>query len=242
MNPIKIVFIDDEAPARRRLRILLEKDNRFQIIGEAENGVEGISLIEKLNPDALFLDIQLKDMTGFDLLKKVNPKYIKAIVFITAYDEYAIRAFEENAVDYLLKPFKNERFNKALDRLVEILENKNREPFEKLLKYLNERETTENFIRIKEGKLIHFFDPNEILYVKSENYYCFFYLKDDHKIIRISLKKVEEVMPKNFVRINRSVIINLDKVSSTKQLKKSLDIKMKNNQEFTAYHNFQDLI
>ena len=104
MSLIKIVIIDDEALARRRLRNLVEKDNRFFILGEAESGVEGITMIKDLKPDALLLDIELKDMTGFEMLKKLGTNSLDAIIFITAYDEYAIRAFEENAIDYLLKP------------------------------------------------------------------------------------------------------------------------------------------
>ncbi len=242
MKLIKIIIIDDEALARRRLRNLVEKDNRFLVIGEAESGDEGIEMIQDLNPDALLLDIELKDMTGFEMLKKVNPNSLDAIIFITAYDQYAIKAFDENAIDYLLKPFKTDRFYASLNRLYKVLESKNKEPISRIMNFLSDYELTSGHLKISEGKTAHYFDPGELIYIKSESYYCYFYTIDNHTMIRTSLKKIEDTMPSYFVRINRSVIININKISSTKRLKKSLEIKMKNDQEFTAYNNLDFLL
>ncbi len=234
MKTIRTLIIDDEAPARSRLRNLLKPDQRCAIVGEAENGVTAIDLIRKTKPDLLLLDIELKDMTGFDVLKKVGNHFEGTIIFITAYDEFAISAFEANAIDYLLKPFKATRFEESIERAIQNI-NKNHQPsLDDLVKLLDQKVGHQNFIRIPEGKVIHHLDPEHLIYVQSEGYYCNFYSGEKPKVIRISLTQTDEVLPSHFLRINRSIIINRNKISATRKFKKSVSVKMISGEEFSA--------
>src|SRR5678815_2407162 len=113
---ITTVIIDDEPLARRNLRVLLEKDPQIEILNECRNGHEAVKAINSFSPDLIFLDIQMPEMDGFDVLAHVGPEHIQAIIFVTAFDQYALKAFEVHALDYLLKPFDDERFARALER------------------------------------------------------------------------------------------------------------------------------
>src|SRR6476469_3413191 len=111
---IKTLIVDDEPLARRNLRLLLERDSQIEIIGECRNGKEAVKAIEAARPDLIFLDIQMPEMDGFDVLDQVGPEHVQAIVFVTAFDQYALKAFEVHALDYLLKPYDDLRFISAL--------------------------------------------------------------------------------------------------------------------------------
>src|SRR5215510_2584460 len=113
---IKTLIVDDEPLARRNLRVLLEKDPQIEIVDECRNGREAVKAINALSPDLIFLDIQMPEFDGFDVLARVGPERIQAIIFVTAFDQYALKAFEVHALDYLLKPFDDERFAFALRR------------------------------------------------------------------------------------------------------------------------------
>ena len=113
---IRTLIVDDEPLARRNLRVLLEKDPQIEIIEECRNGREAVKAINALSPDLIFLDIQMPEMDGFDVLAHVGPEHIQAIIFVTAFDQYALKAFDVHALDYLLKPFDDERFAHALRR------------------------------------------------------------------------------------------------------------------------------
>src|SRR4026207_653583 len=113
---IRTLIVDDEPLARRNLRVLLEKDSQIEIVDECRNGREAVNAINTHSPDLIFLDIQMPEMDGFDVLARVGPEQIQAIIFVTAFDQYALKAFEVHALDYLLKPFDDERFALALER------------------------------------------------------------------------------------------------------------------------------
>src|SRR5215510_12070986 len=113
---IKTLIVDDEPLARRNLRVLLERDPQIEILDECRNGREAVKAINTLSPDLIFLDIQMPEMDGFDVLARVGPEHIQASIFVTAFDQYALKAFDVHALDYLLKPFDDERFLRALDR------------------------------------------------------------------------------------------------------------------------------
>ena len=115
MKLIRVVVVDDEPLARSRIVKLLQKESDIQIVGECKNGQEATSVINSKEPDLIFLDIQMPDMNGFQVFSKINPQYRPIVIFITAYDQYALKAFDIHAVDYLLKPFDNERFREALE-------------------------------------------------------------------------------------------------------------------------------
>src|SRR5574341_721847 len=116
MEKLRVLIVDDEPPAREGLRLLLASDPQFEIAGECANGYEAITLIRQERPDLVFLDVQMPEMDGFDVLERVGGEAMPAVIFVTAYDRYALEAFEVQALDYLLKPFSDERFAKAIQR------------------------------------------------------------------------------------------------------------------------------
>src|SRR4030095_10916098 len=123
-DKIKTIIVDDEPLARRNLRVLLERDLQIEIIGECRNGREAVEAVNNLSPDLIFLDIQMPEMDGFDVLANVGAEQIQAIIFVTAFDQYALKAFEVHALDYLLKPFDDARFQRALEQAKSQIEQK----------------------------------------------------------------------------------------------------------------------
>lgn len=235
----KTLIIDDEAPARRRLEELLGRDARYQLSGQAESGAEAILLIRSLQPDLILLDIQLKDITGFDVLQSVKGEFQGALIFITAYDDYAVRAFDVHAIDYLVKPYKGQRFQAALNRVDQVLSKQAQPDIERLLQQLREFQgQAASVLPIPEGRTTHYLDPVRLQYVQADGYYCKFHLHDGIKQIRIGLKQLIPLLPAHFVRINRSVIINRHKVVRTRALKHSVEIELENGIQFVAGKNY----
>src|SRR5678815_2639783 len=139
---VKTLIVDDEPLARRNLRVLLERDPQIEILEECRNGREAVKAINTLSPDLIFLDIQMPEMDGFDVLARVGPEHIQAIIFVTAFDQYALKAFDVHALDYLLKPFDDERFARALERAKsQIAAREINQLSERLLALLEERES-----------------------------------------------------------------------------------------------------
>ncbi len=225
---IRTVIIDDEAPARRRMKKLLQTRKGYELVGEAESGKQAIDIIGLQKPDLILLDIQLKDMTGFDVIKSINFNE-GAIVFITAYDSYAIQAFEENAIDYLLKPYKEDRFYEALNRVRERQNVNYEQSINELIRRISDTSSPLK-IRIPEGKTTHLVDGRAIEFIQSDGYYSNIHFEDgSSKMIRISLKSLETILPFTFTRINKSVIVNRDKILSIRQLKRTVEIELPGN-------------
>lgn len=196
------IIIDDERLARLTLKKDLEKLPEIIIVGEASSINTARTLIEKLNPDLLFLDIQLSDGSGFDLLNQID--YAGRIIFVTAYDEYAMRAFEINAVDYLLKPISSKRLKQAIDKLY----NADDQNIHKTTAKLN---YNDHFM-VMHKKSVNFIKINTITYIKASREYSYIYTSDGKEYLTsISIGEWESRMPdQNFCRIHRSTIINFD--------------------------------
>src|SRR5215217_7808242 len=151
---IRTLIVDDEPLARRNLRVLLEKDPQIEILDECRNGREAVKAINTLSPDLIFLDIQMPEMDGFDVLARTAPEHIHAIIFVTAFDQYALKAFDVHALDYLLKPFDDERFAHALTRAKAQIEAREINRLSKrLLALLEERESERNAPAQEKGYL-----------------------------------------------------------------------------------------
>jgi two-component system, LytTR family, response regulator len=195
------VIIDDERLARSELRLLLAEFAEISIVGEAANLTEAVDLIRKSAPDVVFLDIQLSRENGFDLLEKVEKNF--KLIFVTAFDEFAIRAFEINAIDYLLKPVEPERLAKTLERLFETEEK--REPAGRKLDY-------EDHLFIEIGERSRFLKVRSIKYICADGDYTHVFTDDGKKhLVTKPLKEWEDRLPeKHFVRIHRSTIVNLE--------------------------------
>ena len=212
----KVILVEDEKLARNRLKKLLnEHSDVIEIIGEADNGEDGYVLANKERPDIIFLDIQMPVLNGFEMLDYIeyNPK----IIFTTAYEEYAIAAFEENSIDYLLKPIKPERLLKTIEKLsrVEKLQSDTSVEMEKMMQVINRinPEGERDSIAVSVGEKIIFIKFEDIIYFKAEDKYVFIHDKDNRKhIIDYSLSTLEKKLPSFFFRVHRAHVINMDRI------------------------------
>ena len=199
MKTIKTVIIDDERLAREEVKRALEMHQEFEIIGEASHVDEAITLIEELKPDVLFLDIHMPGKSGFDLLEELTT--VPEVVFTTAYDQYAVKAFELNALDYLVKPLREERFSKTIEKVKVELAKKEEIKADVLPMHRK--------IYIKDGEKCHFIPLSEIHFIESLENYARLYFGDQKAMIKRSLNLLEEKLDSTvFFRINRSQIIN----------------------------------
>jgi len=214
-RPIRTVIADDEPLARRGVRLLLEKDSGIEIVGEASSGVEAADLIQRLRPDLVFLDVQMVGCDGFETLARVGAQAAPAVVFVTAYDEYAIRAFDFNAVDYLLKPSDDARFGTALGRARELVKRKRTEAVDTKLSRLIEHLEGEGRDRIllKSSGEIIFLKTGEIDWIEAEGDYVRFHVAGRSHLMRATMSSLEERLdPNRFIRIHRSTIVNSDRL------------------------------
>ena len=195
------MIVDDEPLARTNVSILLRRDPEIEIAGEYGSGTEAIEAIRTGKPELLFLDIQMPECDGFDVLEKLGTAVPPAVVFVTAYDEHAIHAFEAGAQDYLLKPFDNPRFERALARVKQRFSRTNRRP--KAMERL----------AIKSVGEVCFVDVTEIDWIEAADYYACLHVAGKRHLLRRSLADLEkELDPGIFCRIHRSAIVNLNRV------------------------------
>ena len=211
---IKVLIIEDEAPARTIIRHYLKKHDNVEIIGECPDGYCGLILIREKNPDLVFLDIQMPKLNGFELLEVLEEK--PEIIFTTAYDEYAIRAFDMNAVDYLLKPFPEKRFDEALSKaLNRINTGENRhQKIRSLSDSKPEGASTLNRIVVRKGSAISFIPVDDIRYLQAEDDYVMIYHSQGKALKQQTMKYYENnLQGKDFVRIHRSYIASLEQIA-----------------------------
>lgn len=209
MKEYKTLIIDDERLAREELKSILKEFPEIDIIGEAQNGGEAIELIRKTKPDLLFLDINMPGMSGFDLLKKLES--IPRVIFVTAYDEYALKAFEVNALDYLLKPVETNRLNEAIDKLKLSDENEFESSLIHQLDRKNRQLTLTDRVFIKDGEKCFFVSLSEVRMLESDGNYVKVYFGKNRPLILRSLNSFEDRLdPAHFFRANRKFIINLE--------------------------------
>lgn len=221
---IKTLIIDDEPLARRNLRLLLEKDPQIEILEECRNGREAVKAINALSPDLIFLDIQMPEMDGFDVLARVGPERIHAIIFVTAFDQYALKAFDVHALDYLLKPFDDERFAHALERAKSQIEAREIDRLSKrLLALLEDRDSERKVSRretsyltrvmIKVSGRVTLLKVDEIDFIEADGNYAKLHVGRKAHLLREKMHDLEgRLDPAKFVRIHRSVIVNLDRI------------------------------
>lgn len=210
LTPFKTIIIDDEPPAIQRLLELTALfPLAFDIIGNATNGREAIAMIHELKPDLIFLDIQMPDMTGFEMLKKLER--IPFVVFCTAFDHYSLQAFETNSVDYLLKPVKLERLTQTVNKLSFFKSDFHSDKVLKLLEEISAQTVKKpvTSITVRSGNKISFIKLDDIAYFKSdEKYVSLFTSLGKEMIIDQTLIQLEEKLPENFLRVQRAIIMN----------------------------------
>jgi two-component system LytT family response regulator len=202
---IRTLIVDDEPLARSSLSVLLRLDPEIDVVGECGSGVEALAQIRGVKPDLVFLDVQMPECDGFDVLELLGKDTPPAVVFVTAYDQYALRAFEAGALDYLLKPFDNDRFDRALQRA------KQRLTLSKDLPGKVER------VAIKSVGQVAFVKVSEIDWIEAADYYACLHVGPRTHLLRRSMAELEQDLdPSVFCRIHRSTIVNLDRVRGLK--------------------------
>ena len=202
-QPVKLtaIIVDDEPLARSNLAVLLRLDPTVEIVAECGSGIDARAMIRELKPDLLFLDVQMPECDGFDVLELLGNEVPPAVIFVTAYDQYALRAFEAGALDYLLKPFDNNRFDLALNRA------KQRVSLGKNLPRKLER------LAIKHAGQISFLKISEIDWIEAADYYACLHIAQRTHMLRRSISELEQDLDAaRFCRIHRSTIVNLDRI------------------------------
>jgi two-component system LytT family response regulator len=227
---IRTLIVDDEALARRRLRRLLEAEHDVEIVGEAASGGDAVEAIRELRPDLLFLDVQMPEMDGFGVIEAVGVDRLPAVVFVTAFDQYAVRAFEVQALDYLLKPFDAERLRGAFARARQHLsgngaQQQQQQQIMALLETIaaerrdlapagaRPMDRATDRLMIKSGGRVYFVKVSDIDYVEAAGNYVRLHIGKDAHLLRETMNGVETRLDTGqFLRIHRSTIVNLDRV------------------------------
>lgn len=221
MNKLRILIIDDEFLARDLVKSLLSEDDAIEVVGEAENGFEGFKLINELHPDLIFLDVMMPKLTGFEMLELLdNPP---VVIFSTAYDEYAIKAFEKNAIDYLLKPYTTERFNEALTKARERMTKQNEVVSQPSLAVAHQQVKNEPVDRIvvKTGNKIHIISLDKLRYIESMDDYVKLHTEAGVFLKQQTMKTLEESLPgQDFIRIHRSFIVRVKEIARLEPMRK----------------------
>lgn len=222
-SPIKALIVDDEPLAREYLQDLLKEHPDIRVAGEASNGAEALELIERLRPDLLFLDIQMPEMDGFEILAGLDPRHLPHIIFVTAHDQYAVKAFEVHALDYLLKPFDKPRFQRSVDKAIAALRDPASQAWMTRLKALTaglERE--DPYLKrlwIRARGRVYFVDCSAIQNIVAAGNYVALHTDQDEHLMRATMRSLEERLdPARFVRVHRSSIVNLDFVTELQPL------------------------
>lgn len=232
----KAIIIDDEEPARDIIRNYLKDQENIEIISECADGFSGVKAIQEMKPDIVFLDIQMPKLTGFEMLELIDET--PQIIFITAYDQYAIKAFEMNATDYLLKPFTKARFEQALQKAMQHIKDDQKvmDPVKKILSSLEDKPDILLRIAVKSGQKIHVVPTGDIIYIGAEGDYVMLYTKDSRFLKEKTMKYMETHLdPFQFVRIHRSTILNVNFISRVEIYdKESYAVLLKNNVSLKA--------
>lgn len=211
MDKIKVLIIDDEKLARDIVKKYLEKQSELELIGECVNGFEGIKLINELKPEIIFLDIQMPKISGFEMLELLDHQ--PEIIFTTAFDQYAIKAFEVNATDYLLKPFSLERFTEAANKAIEKVRNNKSNDYSTLLSLVNQKLESINRIVVKTNNKIVIIPTDKIKYIEAQDDYVMIHSELGKHLKKQTMKFYEEHLDSNtFFRVHRSFIVNLNEI------------------------------
>jgi len=212
---IRSIIVEDESHSIERLKFLLKDLKNIQIIGEAQDGKAAIELINNLKPELIFLDIQLPGTSGFGVLEKIS--YPVMVIFVTSYDQYAIKAFEKNAVDYILKPTSKERLKKAVERVINLNKRLDENTIE-VLKSMFEKSSYMTRFAVKLGDEILIIPQEDVYYFNAEDKYVFLHTYDRKFFYDATLKELEDILdPEIFCRIHKSYIVSINKIKKLKK-------------------------
>lgn len=223
MKKIRTLIVDDEPLAREGIRMLLREDSEIAIAGECGDGSEAVERIIEQAPDLVFLDVQMPEMNGFDVLEQVGAEAMPSIIFVTAFDKYALRAFEVHAIDYLLKPFTRERFCQALQKAkAQIRHDTTAEAHQNLQALLRGLELGGKYLErvvVKSGGRIFFLDVSQIDWIEAADTYVRLHSARESHLVRGTMSRLEAKLdPNRFLRVHRSIIVNLERVKELQPL------------------------
>jgi len=226
--PIKAVIVDDEALARDAIRLRLKGEPDIEVVGEAADGADAVDLLRKIHPDLLFLDVQMPVMDGFEVIEHVPSEHLPIVVFVTAYDQYALKAFETHALDYLLKPFTASRFHAAIDRArLEVAKSGDRGTHQRLVELLEERRrararapdrdgTGQGYLTrlaVKRNQRIALVGAADIDWIESSGNYAHLHAHGASHVVRMTMRELDRRLdPARFARIHRSTIVQIDRI------------------------------
>ncbi|MDP2237373.1 MAG: LytTR family transcriptional regulator DNA-binding domain-containing protein [Bacteroidales bacterium] len=241
---IRTLIIEDEEPARNLLRTFLESFDEIDLIGECSDGFSGLKTINELQPDLVFLDIQMPRLTGFELLELLDD--IPEIVFTTAYDEYALKAFDLNAVDYLMKPFSKQRLRQAVDKVIERfrIKSSGKEKVSQLVEQMHQKARPLERIVVKSGSKIHVIPIQDIEQLEAQDDYVMIHTAQGRFMKKETMASMEQNLPEDsFIRIHRSHIVNVSQIQRIEQYgKESYLLILKNgNQVSVSKSRIKDL-
>ena len=210
--PLRVVIVDDEPLARSVLREYLSSEPDVEVVAECANGFEAVKAVSDLNPHLLLLDVQMPKLDGFEVLELLGRD--QPVVFVTAYDQYALRAFEVHAIDYLLKPFSVERFQEAIERARDRIRAKTAIPVDEIVRDARPRTGHAERVLIRDGANVHVLPVDKIDYVEAQDDYVAFKTEGKQLLKDQTLASVEGTLdPARFVRIHRSFILNIDRIA-----------------------------
>ena len=246
MNKRRVLIVDDEPLARKAMVLALSEFPQIEIIGECKDGFEAVKVINLDKPDVVFLDIQMPKLDGFDVLELLeNPPFI---VFVTAYNEYALKAFESHALDYILKPVKKERLGKTLERVEKRLRERENQPVGQLLEQYQQHHSPMERVLVRDRKRIHILQVEKISFIEAQDDYVAFFYGDKSYLKKETLTRLEKKLDnKRFVRIHRSYLLNIDFLSKIEPFAKDSRIAvLKNGKTLpvsrSGYQRLMDLL
>jgi two-component system LytT family response regulator len=243
---LRTIIVEDEELARNLMKSFLKGNDKIEIIAECENGFEGVKMINEMKPDLVFLDIQMPKITGFELLELLEHK--PQIIFATAYDQYAIKAFEFNAADYLLKPYSKDRLLEAVDKVVDRIQKEGvvSDVAEKIENF--PKDDVLDRVVVKDRHKIHIIPVDQIRYIESMDDYVMIYTSEGRHMKQKTMHYFEDSLdPKEFVRIHRSYIVKVSQINEIQQYEKEsyiviLHDKTKLKVSKTGYKNLKEVL
>ena len=239
MQKSKVVIIDDEILSRNLLKEYLLDNENFELIAECKNGIEAVGVINAMQPDLIFLDIQMPGKTGFEVLEDLE--YLPQIIFSTAFDAFAIRAFEVNAIDYLLKPFTKLRFQSAIEK-VKINDKITINNQINLLETIQTKKYSSRVLVQKGMKLINIL-VNEIIYIEAQDDYALVYTANDSYLTNKGISAIHNKLnPDDFIRVHRSYVVGIHHIKEITKDAGGLQIETTNNKKINISRSYIDVV
>jgi two-component system, LytTR family, response regulator len=248
MEKIRTLIVDDEPLARRGIRAQLKEEKDIEIISECRNGKEAVEAIETHSPDLVFLDVQMPELDGFGVLDAVGVERMPAVIFVTAYDRYALKAFEVHALDYLLKPFDDERFARAIQRVRKQLERHSINNLSRRLQgLLDDMQSAHKHVErlvIKSAGRIFFLSVGEIDWIEAADNYVRLHAGRESHLLRETMNNLEKKLdPDQFLRVHRSRIVNIQKIKELQPLfRGEYDITLRDGTRLESGRGYRDRI